>query len=56
MSIYSAIAISQATALGNSTLGRFDFFVDSLDNKFKAYDDNNVLVDDITSIDASGVT
>jgi len=55
LSIYSAIAISQATALANATIGRFDFFVDSLDNKFKAYDDNNDLVEDITSIDASSV-
>ena len=43
MSILSQIAISQAQALASSTLGRFDFFVDSLDDKFKAFDENNQL-------------
>jgi len=44
MSILSQIAITQAQALASSTLGRFDFFVDSLDDKLKAYDDTNTLV------------
>ena len=55
MSILSQIAITQATALSGATLGRFDFFVDSLDSKWKAYDDANALVSNIVSINASGV-
>lgn len=55
MSILSQIAVSQATALSGATLGRFDFFVDSLDDKWKAYDDSNTLVSNIVSINASGV-
>lgn len=55
MSILSQIAISQATALSGATLGRFDFFVDSLDSKWKAYDNTNALVSNIVSINASGV-
>ena len=38
MSILSQLAITQAQALASSTMGRFDFFVDSLDGKLKAYD------------------
>jgi len=55
MSILSHIAITQAAALTGATLGRFDFFVDSLDDKWKAYDDSNLLVSDIINITASGV-
>ena len=55
MSILSHIAITQAAALTDATLGRFDFFVDSLDDKWKAYDDSNVLVSNIVTIDATGV-
>ena len=44
MSILSQIAVTQALALASSTLGRFDFFVDSLDDKLKAYDDTNTLI------------
>ena len=55
MSILSHIAITQAAAFTDATLGRFDFFVDSADDKWKAYDDSNVLVSNIVSIDASGV-
>lgn len=44
MSILSQIAVTQAQALASSTLGRFDFFVDSLDDKLKAYDDTNTLI------------
>jgi len=55
LSILSQIAISQATALSGATLGRFDFFVDSLDDKLKAYNDSNVLVSSIVSILASDV-
>lgn len=55
MSILSKLAISQATALSSSTLGRFDFFVDSLDNRLKAFDDNNLLVSNIGGVDASEV-
>ena len=55
MSILSQISISQATALNGATLGRFDFFVDNLDGKWKAYDDSNVLVSSIVTIIASGV-
>ena len=36
MSILSQLAITQAQALASSTVGRFDFFVDSLDGKLKA--------------------
>jgi len=55
MSILSHIAITQAAALTDATLGRFDFFVDSADDKWKAYDDSNLLVSDIINITASGV-
>lgn len=55
MSILSHISISQATALSGATIGRFDFFVDSLDDKWKAYDDSNILVSNITSVTASDV-
>ena len=55
MSILSHIAITQVAAFTDATLGRFDFFVDSADDKWKAYDDSNVLVSNIVSIDASGV-
>ncbi len=43
MSILSQLAITQAQALASSTIGRFDFFVDSLDGKLKAYDATNTL-------------
>jgi hypothetical protein len=43
-SILSQVAISQATALSGSTLGREDIFVDSLDGKLKMYDATNALV------------
>jgi len=56
LSILSQIAISQATALSGSTIGRFDFFVDSLDDKWKFYDETNTLVSDITTVTASGVS
>jgi len=48
VSVLSNITISQATALGLSTIGRMDYFVDSLDSKLKAYDVNNDLLEDIT--------
>ena len=43
MSILSQLAVTQAAALAGSTIGRFDFFVDSLDGKLKAYDATNTL-------------
>lgn len=43
MSILSQLAITQAAALASSTLGRFDFFVDSSDGKLKAYNATNAL-------------
>ncbi|MCJ8268600.1 MAG: hypothetical protein MJK04_04270, partial [Psychrosphaera sp.] len=43
-SILSQVSISQAVALANSTLGRQDIFVDSLDGKLKMYDETNALV------------
>ena len=55
MSILSQIAITQAQALSSATLGRFDFFVDSFDDKLKAYNDNNVLVSGIVSVVAVDV-
>ena len=48
MSLLSKIATTQATALGLSTIGRMDYFVDSADFKLKAYDVNNLLLEDIT--------
>ena len=55
MSILSQISVTQAQALPGSTIGRIDFFVDSLDSKWKAYDNTNALVSNIVSINASGV-
>ena len=43
ISILSQLAITQAQALAGSTVGRVDFFVDSLDGKLKAYDATNTL-------------
>lgn len=43
MSILSQLGVTQAQALASSTLGRYDFFVDSSDGKLKAYDINNTL-------------
>ena len=43
MSILSQLGITQAQALSSSTLGRYDFFVDSSDGKLKAFDENNNL-------------
>jgi len=55
MSILSQIAITQTQALASSTLGRFDYFVDSSDELFKAYDDTNTLVVVGGSSFASGI-
>ena len=44
MSVISKLAISQASALAKATIGRYDYFVDSLDGILKAYDDNNNLI------------
>lgn len=55
MSILSQIAISQATALLSAQLGRNDLFFDSLDGKYKLFDETNTLVSNIVSINASGV-
>lgn len=43
MSILSQLGITQAQALSSSTIGRYDFFVDSSDGKLKAFDENNNL-------------
>ena len=43
MSILSQLAITQAAALANSTLGRIDLFIDSSDGKLKAYNALNNL-------------
>ena len=48
MSVLSNITITQATALGLSTIGRMDHFVDASDFKLKAYDINNLLLEQIT--------
>ena len=48
MSVLSNITITQATALGLSTIGRMDYFVDASDFKLKAYDESNVLLEQIT--------
>ena len=55
MSILSQIAITQAQALASATLGRFDYFVDSSDELFKAYDDTNTLIVVGGSSFASGI-
>ncbi len=56
MSILSQISVTQAQALAGSTIGRFDFFVDSLDDKLKAYDDTNTLIVVGGSNVASGIS
>lgn len=55
MSILSQIEITQAVALASSTLGRYDLFIDSLDNKLKAYDITNTLVEVGSAGIASGI-
>jgi hypothetical protein len=55
MSILSQIAITQTQALASATLGRFDYFVDSSDELFKAYDDTNTLIVVGGSSFASGI-
>ena len=54
MSILSQLEITQAQALASSTLGRYDLFIDILDNKLKAYDITNTLVEVGSSGVASG--
>ena len=56
MSILSQLAVTQAQALASSTLGRIDYFTDSLDNKLKAYDELNNLQVVQGSSSASGIS